>query len=106
MPFFFILPFWAIVASVAIVLLFVPRLRSAGIYVLLSSTGGLLLSFLLSTCVLILIPKLPNTTAFRWLLVAGYLGAIPFGGLVGIVLGFFVARPMVRRLAHARSNHI
>jgi hypothetical protein len=104
MPFFFIVPLWALAATVGVVLLFVRQLRSTGIYVLVSSTGGLLLSFLLSTCVLILLPKLPDAPAVRWLLVIGYLGAIPVGGLAGIVLGFFVARLMVRKLAHAHSS--
>lgn len=105
MPFFFIVPLWAVAATVGVVLLFVRQLRSTGIYVLLSSTGGLLVSFLLSTCVLILLPKLLNAPALRWLLIVGYLGAIPVGGLGGIVLGFFLARPMGRRLAHARSSN-
>ena len=98
MPFFFILPLWALVATVGIVLLFLPRFRSMGIYVLASSTGGLLLSFFLSTCVLILVPRLPAGAISPWLLIIGYLGAIPLGGLVGIALGCFMVRPIVRRL--------
>ena len=104
MPFFFIVPLWAVAATVGVVLLFVRQLRSTGVYVLASSTGGLLLSFLLSTCVLILLPKLSNAPAVPWLLVVCYLGAIPVGGLAGIVLGFFVARPVIRKLPHARSS--
>ena len=106
MPFFFILPLWALVAVIGIVLLFLPRFRSTGVYVLVSSTGGLLLSFFLSTCVLMLVPRLQITATSRWLLIFGYLGAILFGGLAGIVLGFLLARPIVRRMTPVPSGQI
>ncbi len=91
MPFFFLIPLWALCVMAGLALLFSGRLRFVGIYIMFAATGGLLGSFLLSTALLLLSAKLFGGTRVAWLALAAYLGGIVLGGLVGVLAGLLIA---------------
>jgi hypothetical protein len=100
MPFFFVLPLWVLAVIVGGLMVCVRPTRRAGIYVLMVSTFATLASFALSTAVLLLGAQ-SGTNAPAWLglmIVAGYLAAIPIGGLMGAILGFLLTRKTLARL--------
>ena len=92
MPFFFILPVWLLTVLVALVMLLARGSRTAGIYVLLASTGGLVCSFLLSTAVLLLSGFALGGTRLAWLALVFYVVGILIGGLLGVIGGLWAAR--------------
>ena len=98
MPFFFIVPVWMLVVMVGVALLFSRRLRFLSSYLLLSSTLGLLLSFLMSLALLLIAGKVFGNTSVAWIALLAYLAGMFVGGLIGIVAGLFVARKLNRRL--------
>jgi hypothetical protein len=101
MPFFFIAPIWLFCVVVGLALCFFRQFRFLSSYVILGSTGGLILSFALSTFVLWIGPRLLGS-AGTWaglMLIAAYLAAIAVGGLVGIIAGFLTARK-INQLRH------
>lgn len=91
MPFFFLLPLWMLVVVASIGMLFTRRYNSLALYLLFSSTGGLLLSFVASSAVLLIGPTLVAGTRFGWLVLLGYGTGIVFGGFLGILAGLFFA---------------
>src|ERR1700704_3565403 len=100
MPFFFIVPIWLFCVVVGLALCFFRQFRFLSSYVVLGSTGGLILSFALSTFLLWIGPRLLSS-ASGWaglILIAAYLGGIAIGGLVGIIAGFLTARKINQRL--------
>ena len=104
MPFFFLLPLWAFCVLVGIGMLFFARLRFLACYVLLGSTGGLLVSFLLSLALLFFVGKFLAGTKLAWLAAVAYLTAIPAGGLVGIAVGGLLAHRLNRRLGWSGNS--
>jgi hypothetical protein len=91
MPFFLIVPLW-LMFLVGTILLFFPNLRRAGYFVIGIPTGATLASFLLSTAVLIVVPRLMPQPARSWygiFLVATYLASIALGALLGALSAFF-----------------
>jgi hypothetical protein len=98
MPFFFLLPLWAFCLLAGIALLFSSRLRFLGTYILLGSTFGMLLSFLLSLALLFFVAKFLAGTKLAWLAAVAYLAGIPVGGLIGSAGGAFLAYRLNRRL--------
>jgi hypothetical protein len=99
MPFFFIVPLWLMFLVVGTILLFFPNLRRAGYFVIAIPTGATIASFLLSTAVLIVVPRLMPQPARSWygiFLVATYLASIALGALLG-ALGAFFAIVKLRR---------
>jgi|SRR3954469_15521642 hypothetical protein len=92
MPFFFIVPLWIITLLLGVALTFSARLRTLGLYVIAIPTGATLVSFLLSTAVLFLLPRVmpqPSRSWYGVFLIVMYLGAIGTGALIGAVTGFF-----------------
>jgi len=98
MPFFFLLPLWGFCVLAGIALLFFARVRFLGTYVLLGSTFGLLISFLLSVALLFFFAKVLAGTKLAWLAAVAYLAGIPLGGMIGIAGGAFLAYRLNRRL--------
>lgn len=97
MPFFFIVPIWAVAVVISVGLLVVKRVRTVGVYLLLASTGGLIFSFALSTAVLMVAARLLNGTSLGWLALLAYLAMIGVGGVIGAVLGAIAARKLTAR---------
>jgi len=67
-------------------------------YVLLSSTGGLLASFLLSLALLFVAAKFVGGTPVAWIALLAYLAGIFLGGAVGIIAGAVLAWRFNRRM--------
>src|ERR1700694_3436151 len=100
MPFFFIVPIWLFCVVVGLALCFFRQFRFLSSYVVVGSTGGLILSFALSTFLLWIGPRLLSS-ASGWagfILIVAYFAGIAIGGLVGIVAGFLTARKINQRL--------
>jgi hypothetical protein len=98
MPFFFIVPLWIVCIVAGVAFLFSARFRFLSIYILLGSTAGLFLSFLLSLLFLFVAAKLVGGTPVAWIALLAYLAGIPIGGAVGIIGGAILARKINRRL--------
>lgn len=78
-----------------IALTFSARLRTLGLYVIAVPTGATLISFLLSTAVLFILPRVmpqPGRSWYGVFLILMYLGAIGVGTLIGASAGFFVVK--------------
>jgi len=101
MPYFFIVPLWLLTALVGAVMVAIRPARRAGVYVLTISTFATFVSFVFSTAVLFIGPRITENPPgwFGLMVVAGYLAAIPIGGLAGAVAGFLITP---RLLAQAR----
>ena len=69
--------------------------RHAGAYLVTMSTFGTTLSFVLSTAVLFVGPRI------------AYLAAIPIGGVAGAIAGFLITRRLLTRLQspEVRENY-
>ncbi len=98
MPFFFIVPLWILCILAGVILLFFKRFRFLSMYVLLSSTGGLLASFLLSLALLFVAAKFVGGTPVAWIALLAYLAGIFLGGAVGIIAGAVLAWRFNRRM--------
>jgi hypothetical protein len=97
MPFFFIVPLWLLAVVIGAVMLSIGSARRAGIYVLTTSTFATAVSFLLSTAVLFVGPRVASDPPAEWfglMVVAAYLTAIPIGGLTGAIAGFLITREL------------
>lgn len=97
MPFFFIVPVWIFCMVVGLLLCCFKRVRFLSAYLILSSTGGMVLSFTFSTFLLLIAPRLVRNTQSAWvglMLIASYVAAIGFGGLLGVLGSFLAARKM------------
>jgi hypothetical protein len=99
LPFFFIVPLWLLTVAVGAVMVCIRAARPAGIYVLTMSTLATIVSFLLSTAVLFVGPRITANPPewFGLIVVAGYLAAIPIGGLTGAIAGFLITRKLLGR---------
>lgn len=104
MPFFFIVPLWILTVVVGGVLVCITATRRAGIYVLATSTFATVASFVLSTAVLFVGPRIAADPPgwFGFIVVVGYLTAIPTGGLIGAIAGFLLTRKL---LAHRGARY-
>jgi hypothetical protein len=98
MPFFFIVPVWMLVVFVSVPLLFFRRLRFLSSYLVLSSTLGLLLSFLISLAFLLIAGKVFGNTSVAWIAILAYLAGMLVGGVLGFVAGLLLARNFNRRV--------
>jgi len=100
MPFFLIVPIWLLCVVAGLALCFSRQFRFLSFYLVLGSTGGLILAFALSTFVLRLGPRLVSS-ASGWvnlILIAVYIAGVAIGGLVGMLAGFLMARKINQRL--------
>jgi hypothetical protein len=98
MPFFVIVPIWLLLVLSGIVLLFLPRHRRVGSYAIIVSTSATVSSFLLSSGVLYLGPKIGSRLHTNWFglaVIGTYLFAIGLGALMGGIAGFVLTRNMV-----------
>jgi hypothetical protein len=98
MAFFLIIPVWLVCVLIGIALASFQGLRRTGIYLIAVSTGGTLLSLLLSTAVLFLGPRIGFRHFGKWsgvALIGTYVFAIVAGGLIGSVSGFSLTRKLL-----------
>ncbi len=97
MPFFFIVPLWILTVIVGGALVSITATRRVGIYVLATSTFATVVSFVLSTAVLFVGPRIAANPPgwFGFVVVVGYLAAIPLGGLIGAVTGLLLTRKLL-----------
>ena len=107
MPFFFILPVWLFCVVLGLGLVAAKQTRFLSTYLIFCSTGGLILSVLFSILTLWLATKF--TSGHDWMKVVvliAILASTPFGGLLGALAGFFVARSVNSHLGWTlRENY-
>jgi hypothetical protein len=91
MIFFLIAPLWAVFVAAGLMLMFFPKTRWAGIYVIAALTGATLLSFVASFAGLLATHQLANVLHWKDLelplLISGYFGGLIVGGVLGALLG-------------------
>jgi hypothetical protein len=99
MLFFLIVPIWLFVVLCAVVLLFLPQHRRKGLYALSVSTLATLTSFVISTAVLFIAPRIDmHPSKWTGLIVMGiYLLSVGVGALIGGIGGFFLVRKLTAR---------
>ena len=93
MPFFFIVPVWAVCVVIGVVLLFVRNLRRIAYFIIAVPTGATLASFALSTLALYLGPRVAHESHQHWfgvVLIAGYLIALVLGAFLGGIGAFLL----------------
>ena len=92
MPFFFIVPLWLVCLVVGTILTFFPHSRRFGYFFIAVPTGATVVSFLLSTAALFLLPRLlpqPSRPWYGVFLLVTYLVAIGLGALLGGFAAFW-----------------
>lgn len=109
MPFFFIAPIWLLCVIVGLLMLISSRLRFLASYLILGSTFGLFVSFLVSTATLLLLAKLMAIMGSDGSLggivsILGYLVGIVAGAAVGIVVGALAAHRVNRWVGLSKPN--
>lgn len=98
MPFFFIVPLWIVLVVLAIPLFFIRRLRFLGTQVVVASTLAVLTSFVLSTLILIGVPRLvPASRLSGVVLISLYVLSILGGGGAGLLLGIILGHKLNKR---------
>ena len=86
MPFFFIVPIWALCVVIGVALMFFRDLRKLARFVIALPTGATLISFALSTGVLYFVPRFAHQPHQQWYglaLIAAYVIALLLGALIG-----------------------
>jgi len=102
---FFIFPFWLLCLMMGIVLCFFRRSRFLAPYLVFCSTGGTVSSFLFFVALVFLSKVAPFdrlTSEWASILLVG--GAIFFGGILGLLVGFLAARKSNKWLGWNRST--
>jgi len=92
MPFFFIAPVWLLCVGVGAIMLFVRRLRRIGYFVITAPTGATLTSFVLSTSVFYLFPRVLSKSHPEWSgveVIASYVIALIAGAVIGAIASFW-----------------
>jgi hypothetical protein len=100
MPFFFIIPVWLLLVAVGLILLFFARFRILGYFVIAVPTGATVTSFLLSTSVFFVVPRLLPMSSRPWyglLILAVYVVALLLGGLLGAIGAFSLVLKLQKR---------
>jgi len=98
MPFFLIIPLWLLCVLCGIVLLCFQRFRRMGIYAINISTAATAISFVLSTTVVFLAPRVGMQRMGRWAgiaLIGAYVLATGVGALIGALCGFLLTRKLL-----------
>jgi hypothetical protein len=96
--FFLVISVWLVCLLIGTALACFQGVRRPGIYVIAVSTGGTLLSLLLSTAVLFLGPRIGFQHFGQWrgiALIGAYILAVIAGGLIGSASGFFLTRRLL-----------
>jgi hypothetical protein len=107
MPFFFIVPVCLACDALGVVLLFFAKWRRLGCFVIAVPTGATVVSFLLSTAVFFVAPKLAPQPPRLWygaLILISYFSALVLGGLIGAFAAFLLVLRMQRPSQMVRSN--
>jgi hypothetical protein len=102
--FFFLIPIWLLVVLTGIVLLFFKRTRLLSAYLLVASTSGLIVSFVLSFAVLMLVAWMLAGTSMAWIALVAHLFAIFVGGVIGFGLGAAVVYKTNKLLRSRRQK--
>jgi len=98
--FFLIIPLCLLCVLIGTVLTCFQGPRRTGVYLIAVSTGGTLLSLLLSTAVLYLGPRIGFKHLGQWsgvALMGAYVLSTIAGGLIGSVSGFSLTRKLLPR---------
>jgi hypothetical protein len=98
MPFFFVVPIWLFCVLCGIALLCFRRFRRTGVYAINISTAATVVSFILSTTVLFVSPRIGMQRMGRWsgiALMGAYVIAIGVGALIGALGGFLLTRKLL-----------
>jgi hypothetical protein len=105
MPFFAIVPIWAVCMLLALIFFFIGTLRFLSLYLLFCSTLGLILSIAFPFCISGIAQRLPleGHSDLQMFGMAALALSVPFGFLVGAVTGFFLARFANRKLEWQRK---
>jgi hypothetical protein len=99
MPFIFIVPVWLLIVVAAVPLLFLRRLRFLAIHIVLASTIAILISFSLSISVLVAGSRLPTSRVNGILIFGLFVLSLVGGGVLGLIVGIFLAHRINTRLA-------
>ena len=99
MPFIFIVPVWLLIVLVALPLFFIRRLRFLAVHIVMASTIAILISFSLSISVLVAGARLPTSRVNGILIFGLFVLSIVGGGVLGLVVGIFLAHRINTRLA-------
>lgn len=93
MPFFFIAPIWLLCVGVGVIMLFARRLRRIGYFVISVPTGATLASFLLSTSVFYVFPRVSSQSHPQWVgiaVIVSYVIALVLGAVLGAIASFWL----------------
>lgn len=99
MPFIFIIPVWFLIVLAAAPLLFVRKLRFLAVHIVMASTMSILISFSLAISVLVAGGKFPVSRFNGFLIFGFFVLSLIGGGVLGLVLGIFLAHRINTRLA-------
>ena len=99
MPFIFIVPVWLMIVLAAVPLLFVRRLRFLAVHVVMASSLAILISFTLAIAVLLAGGRLPVSRHNGFVIFGLFVLSLIGGGVLGLVLGIFLAHRINLRLA-------
>jgi len=99
MPFIFIVPVWLMIVLVALPLLFVRRLRFLAVHIVMASSIAIVISFTLAISVLVAGARLPTSRVNGILIFGLFVLSLIGGGVLGLVVGIFLAHRINRRLA-------
>ena len=91
MPFIFIVPVWLLIVLAALPLLFVRKLRFLAVHMVMASTMAILISFSLAISVLVAGGRLPVSRLNGLLIFCIFALSLVGGGVLGLVLGIFLA---------------
>lgn len=102
MPFFFIVPIWALCVVLGVTLMFFRDLWNLARFVIALLTGATLVSFALSTAVLYFVPRFAHEPHPKWYglaLIVAYIIALLLGALIGAIgaLLLLLKLPMSKR---------
>ena len=107
MPYFFIVPLWAVACVAGLILLTFRRTRLIGVLIVATSTAATLVSFLLSLGGLFVfgsLAKAVGLTQYALLAAAvGYVGGRLVGGVAGAASAIAATLSVWRRLGLGRS---
>ena len=99
MPFIFIVPVWLLIVLVAVPLLCVRKLRFLAVHIVMASTMAIVISFSLAITVLVAGGSLPVSRLNGFLIFGFFVLSLVGGGVLGLVLGIFLAHRINTRLA-------
>jgi len=101
MLFFLIFVPWLALLTLGALMFLSRQYRYLSVYIVISSTCGLIGALILSYTSMYLATKLPKFSDFLTIVAVfgGFLGGVAVGGVFGAALGLFAARKLIQRIA-------